>query len=380
MRIDIRTSIPKSGTRSGGVIRIRGRAPSGYLRGRLSWLLSFFASVVILIAQFAPNTTIAGERAPYRLGRGLPLGETGVTVGGYASIKYADLANSPWKAEVSDLSLFLSWDSGGRWRAFSEMEIGEAITANASDISTDSAIFELERTYVDRLGANGVNFRFGKFLTPVGHWNQVHADPLVWTVSRPLTTRAAFANHATGAMLYGDRDFGEGQLDFQLYLDDSNDLDPEKDKRSPPLELGAFDNAVGGRLVYHSPDTRWQIGFSAVDFKARHLAERWRIGGLDFLWKANGYELGGELVTRFDSSGAWSAFLQGVAPIAKRWYLVDRYEEFDQLGFDGHVATNTLGIVFRPKPALSLKLEYVNGNGVAGLSEDGFLASAAVLF
>ena len=365
MRIDVKTLYP-----------LRTKIP-------LSVCMASFRSLAFLIfvtAQFAPTVSQAAGNPPYRLGRGLALGDTGITIGGYASAKYKDPANQPWKAEISDLSLFVSWDSGRRWRAFSEMEIGEAVTIDRNDISVDDAVFELERTYLDWLGTNGVNVRFGKFLTPVGHWNQVHADPLVWTISRPLTTSAGFANHSTGVMLFGDRNFGEGQLDFQFYLDDTADLDPEKDKRSPPLELGAFDNAVGARAVYHSPDNRWQVGLSAVDFKANHLADRRTIGGLDFLCKNQGFELSGELVARFDNSDEWSAFLQGVAPVARRWSLVDRYEESEQLGFDGHVVTNALGLVFTPLPPLRFKFEYVNGNDVKGLSEDGFSASAAVLF
>ena len=336
---------------------------------------------MLLTAQITPVSLMADEqKGRYQLGRGFDMGEVGVTLGGYATANYINLKHAPWKAEVSDLSLFLSWDSGGRWRAFSEMEIGEAVVVDRDGSSASDAEFDLERTYIDWLGIDGMNVRLGKFLTPVGHWNQVHADPLVWTVSRPLTTKAGFANHSTGVMLYGDLEAGQGQLDYQLYVDATQALDPKKDQPSPPLELGAFDHGFGARLVYHTEDDALQWGFSVSDFKANNLPGRRTIGGLDFLWKTGGYELSAELVSRLDKGNSWSWFLQGVAPLGRRWFVVDRYENFNQLGFPGDVSTNSLGLVFRPRPPISFKLEYVGASEIEGLADDGFYASASVLF
>ncbi len=307
------------------------------------------------------------------------MGHSGITLGGYASANYVDTDQAPWKVEVSDLSLLISWDSGGRWRAFSEIEIGEALVLYSDGLTTEEVEFEMERTYLDWLGINGVNFRLGKFLTPVGHWNQVHADPLVWTVSRPLTTRAAFANHSTGAMLWGNVAAGDGQLDFQIYIDATRKLDPLKDKPSPPLEMGAFDEAYGARLVYHVEDDSLQLGFSVSDYVAADLPGRRSIGGLDFLWRHRGFELSGELVARLDAPGnSW--FLQAVAPLTRRLFLIDRYEDFDHLGYEGRVISNSIGLVFRPRPPISLKLEYVAGDDAPGIVGEGFMASAAVLF
>jgi len=335
--------------------------------------------VLVWVAQITPNVTAGEIRSSYELGRGLELGSSGITLGGYASINYVDTDEAPWVVEVSDLSLLISWDSGGRWRAFSELEIGESLVLNSDELTADEAEFEMERTYLDWLGINGVNLRFGKFLTPVGHWNQVHADPLVWTVSRPLTTRAAFANHSTGLMLWGNANAGDGQLDYQLYVDATRALDPIKDKPSPPLEMGAFDDGYGARLVYHPEEDNWQIGLSVADYTAADLPGRRAIGGIDFLWRRYGYELSGELVARLDSPGK-SWFLQGVVPVGQRFYIVNRYEDFDNLGYTGRVKSNSLSLVFRPRPPISLKLEYIVGDDAPGIVGEGFLASAAVLF
>ncbi len=341
---------------------------------------AIFLFGMMLVAQIAPAQAAARSGSHYMLGRGLPVGESGITLGGYASANYLELDHQSSRFEISDLSLFLSWDSGQRWRAFSEMEIGEALIFDHDGPSTRDAEFDLERTYIDWYGRHDLNLRFGKFLTPFGHWNQVHADPLVWTVSRPLTTNAGFANHATGAMLYGDLETATGTVGFQFYIDATEKLDPRKDKPSPPLELGAFDNAFGGRLVYHSEDDSLQLGLSVADFAPHRLPGRETIAGLDFLWHRNGFELSGEWITRSDSPIGSSWFVQAVAPLGRRLYLVDRYEDFDRLGFPQEIRTNAIGLVFRPVPAISLKAEAVEGDQQPGLTQDGLRLSASVLF
>ncbi|MFX6815264.1 hypothetical protein ABTH42_18965, partial [Acinetobacter baumannii] len=81
----------------------------------------------------------------------------------------------------------------------------------------DGAHLDLERIYVDWAQADELKFRFGKFLTPVGRWNLIHAQPLVWTTSRPLTTEAAFPTNATGGMVFGTlSSIGQG-LDYSVY-------------------------------------------------------------------------------------------------------------------------------------------------------------------
>jgi hypothetical protein len=44
---------------------------------------------------------------------------------------------------------------------------------------------EVERLYLDYLHSDALATRLGKHLTPIGRWNLRHADPLVWTATRP---------------------------------------------------------------------------------------------------------------------------------------------------------------------------------------------------
>ena len=361
-----------------------GRGPGGGHRGA-AWAALLLC---LVLALFGPATAAA---APYRLGGGYPVGDGRLRLGGYASVNLRDLRDDPARLEVSDLSLFLRWDGGGRWQAFSELEIGEALLLEEGrGLTTDEAEFELERAYVDYLHSERLNLRLGKFLTPIGHWNQVHADPLTWTVTRPLTTQAGFASHATGLMLYGEAPWLGAGWSYHLYVDDSARLDPRPDNPSPTgkdipgVEIGAFEHARGLRLLYRSEVGGWQAGVSLARFGVDGFVGRKTLLGADFLWRRHGLELGGEALYRRDSADdgedEWGGFLQGAFPLYRRWWLVARHELFDDLAVPGQASITSLGLTFRPVPPVALKLELRRGRDNELLAPDGLFASAAVLF
>ena len=154
---------------------------------------------------------------PYELGQGYPLPWLGLTAGGYATLRAGNLEGEPAKAVVKDLSLFLHTDLGPRWHFFTELELGDPMAWSRDGLTTSYAEFDVERLYVDHNLTPGATLRLGKFLTPVGRWNLIHADPLVWSVFRPLTTSAAFARHASGISLLGTLPLADSSLDYQVY-------------------------------------------------------------------------------------------------------------------------------------------------------------------
>lgn len=316
--------------------------------------------------------------ATYRLGRGYPVGASGLRLGGYSSIQLEDPREAPWSFNVNDVALFVSWDNGSRLRFFSELEIGDALNASEQrGLTTQDAHFDLERLYIDALVNDNLTVRLGKFLTPIGQWNLIHADPLVWTTNRPLATFDLFSQHATGIMLHGSVPIAERLLDYAVYADASETLDPYVSKDS------SFDNAVGAHVRYALSDTL-QIGASYANFAfsdARHI--RYHLAGIEAGWSYRRFEVSGEAVYRGSaeaaSQSAWQGFTQGVAPLAEHWYAVGRYEFFEQPQSDiGQVGV--LGLAFRPQPPLVWKLEYRLGTHNETLAPDGFSASFAVLF
>ncbi|WP_262965723.1 hypothetical protein [Methylobacter psychrophilus] len=334
--------------------------------------------VAALSMVLIPITAVANEvDGGYRLGTGYSVGETGLRVGGYASTQINVPRSAPWSFEVSDLSLFLTWDNGSRLHFFSELEAGELLSAGShQSLGVQNAQFDFERFYLDSLVNNNLTVRLGKFLTPVGEWNLIHAAPLVWTTFRPVATQNLFSTHASGLMLHGSVNVVNRQFEYSVYGDVTDNIDPHRSKNS-------FDNALGAHLRYFLNDTL-QIGASAADFVLHDLqSTRYYLAGLDVAWSYKKFELSSELVYRtsdhanIPSTG--QGFVQSVAPISQHWFIVGRYEFFEQIqNKTGQVGL--LGLAYRPLPPIIWKLDYQLGSHNETLAPDGFSASFAILF
>lgn len=335
----------------------------------------------------------------YRLGRGLRLGDSGLWLGGYASVHVEDYRNQPWQAQLSDLSLFVGWEKG-HWRFFSEFEVGDALAVgNGEGLSTHHAYFDLERLYLDYIHTDALQGRFGKFLTPIGRWNQIHADPLIWTTSKPMIVEGPFPMHVSGGMAHGTVEALDRLWGYSVYGGGSNELD----FKSPEESRDDDYRDIAGLRVYHGSPGQVQFGLSYARYYERTYHRGWKnLVGLDLFWTRKRYELSGEFIYRFGGGGPlgeydepgvkdhdlWGLYLQGVAPVVGNLYAVGRFEAFQR---EGAAAPGYLwlgGLAYRPSPPLVFKLEYSFGRNIndippardiGGFSE-GFAASFAVLF
>ncbi len=329
--------------------------------------------------------------APYELGQGLQLADLGLDVGGYLSLQYESLSHRTPAFSAHDLSLFLNEHIDARWSLFAEIEMGDVLQVSEEGEVSHNPEFDVERLYLDYRVSPAITLRIGKFLTPVGSWNMIHADPLVWTVSRPLTATAAFARHATGAMVYGSVPTAGHDLDYWTFVDDTAGLDPlEREEKAFEIPGSAldltnnFDRALGGRLLYHFIEDRLSLGASYVHFEMQHARQDKNLVGLDLSWSTRYTELTGEAVYR--TARGWSepdergGFLQAVVPLPGHFYLVGRYEHYSATLLSTRPTIDTLGLTYRPGPAISVKLEYRDGSGNDQVAPDGWLASLAILF
>lgn len=327
------------------------------------------AAMLWPIVPAAETDGIAG----YRLGRGYALGDTGIRLGGYASVAAAAPRSGPWAFDVNDLSLFTTWESGN-WRFFSETEISEVLTAGEHQgLSTRHAQFELERLYLDHVFDDAISVRFGKFLTPIGRWNLIHADPLVWTTTRPVATYRLFSRNATGLMLHGGFPVSGQRLDYAAYGTFTDSLDPYKSENP-------FENAVGGHLLYSATDNL-ELGMSYANYTLHEEPQgRFNLVGIEGFWSYRHFEIDSEWVYRSGGNqGLVQGFVQGVAPLVSHWYLVGRYEYFQQQQAPaGQVGV--FGLAFRPIPPLVWKVEYRLGTNSSVTAPDGLYGSFAVLF
>lgn len=327
---------------------------------------------------------------PYVLGLGYPLPWLGLIAGGYATLRAGNLEGEPAKAVIKDLSLFLHTDLDTRWHFFTELELGDPLAWTRDGLTTSYAEFDVERLYVDHNLTPRTTLRLGKFLTPIGRWNLIHADPLVWSVFRPLTTSAAFARHASGIELQGTWPFADSSLDYRVYGDDSSALDIGPGYEATYLEApvtpnpdNVFDHGGGIRLHYRALDDALQIGLSAASFRLTHQPGTKDLVGVDLFYTRSGFEVTGETVYR-RSAGTngdeWGGFAQLVVPIGRGFFAVLSGELFKAEGYSETTDIQHLGIAYRPIPPVTFKVELQESQGVEELAPDGWQLSVSVLF
>jgi hypothetical protein len=312
----------------------------------------------------------------YTPGRGMHLGHMPVTIGGYANVDLERDEAGPARLALDDLSFFVIADPTPRLHLFSELELENLLEVDDHGHGgTVDNIFTAERLYGDFSVSDHLNVRVGKFLTPVGRWNVIHAQPLVWTTSRPLATLLPFDPHTTGAMLFGSIFSPSAAINYSLFGQVVNQLDAVPEPQTA-------DRSGGARLEYA---TDAGAAFGATYLAFRHAGNWQHLGGLDTAWRRGPMELMGELAYEDGphAGGAqWGLYLQSALEVLAKLYLVGRYEHFDQRGPIVHPEVNLviLGLAYKPAPFAILKAEYLIADHRAAESPPGFRSSFAILF
>jgi hypothetical protein len=346
---------------------------------RFPSLLAACAAVLLPVAAAAAGP-LSG--AGYTLGRGLRLPALDFTLSGYTSLVARNPENEDARLDLRDLSLFGIWEPGPRWRFFTELEVEHLLLLDDAGLRQDDIELEVERVYVDYAATPGATLRVGRYLTPFGRWNQLHADPLVWTVSRPLVTQLAIPDHAGGVALLGTRAAGSRTLDWTAWVDDSADFDPKYgDADFEDLETTGtagltnnFHRGAGGQLRWHLLDDRAEIAASYAGFEFARTGELMHAVGVDGLLRWRRLEVSGEAAWRDNgdagSGDDWGAFAQVVVRLVGQVYGIARGEHYRSGLLDRAASRTTLGLGWRPLPPLNLKLEY-GASDDRRLSPDG---------
>jgi hypothetical protein len=308
----------------------------------------------------------------YVPGRGLRLGDTGLTLGGYTSMILSRPEGERGAFEIDPISLFAAWDPHPRFHVVSELQYDDVfeVDERGHTTATDNDL-TVERLYTDLSFSDLLNVRAGIFLTPVGRWNVIHIAPLVWTTEQPISTELPFDPNLTGVMLHGSLYPGSGVLTYALYDQFAGPVEGDS-------EFEPADHSTGGRLEY-TLDTGWSVGASYL--ASRRDAPWHHLGGLDLLWSHAPFEIMGELVIEEGGGDEqWGGYLQGVYALTHRVSLVGRFEHYAFPALDPSVNLVTLGVAFRPVSAIVLKAEYVIADRRNPEAAPGLYASMATLF
>lgn len=308
----------------------------------------------------------------------------GFHLGGYSSVDLHVPRTETTNVKLNEVSLILTWDQNTRIKFFSELELENPLGFNTQHgLHAKASHIDLERLYFDYNINEKSSVRMGRFLTPAGRWNQLHASPLVWTASRPLVTLRMFPYGINGAMLFGSVPVGGVGVDYQLYGE------ALKDQSQDVTEI-IYRDVRGGRLalsdVFDSGGVNTglnTIGLNMMTYRQDlHPSTEYRLYGLDFFLTFNRWELSGEGYVRNTVQGADAgsgAYLQSAYALGQEWYWITRLETLHAVD-DQNAERWVIGLTKRLKPNQLLKFEFIGGSGEYEDVPRGFASSFAVMF
>ncbi|MFA6053343.1 MAG: hypothetical protein WC762_12195 [Methylobacter sp.] len=305
-----------------------------------------------------------------------------VTVSGYAKLATSSPNRAPTAVELDDLSLFVS-GKFNRWlNPFLEAEAYKIPLWEAGKgAQFNSAQLVVERLYNDIHVTENDTLRAGKFLAPINHWNIVHAAPLVWTTNRPVTSSYSRANYITGINARHDFDAVAGHA-LEVYWQPVEEFNPKAFSEHERH----YQAVAGARWIAHE-DLDYYLGVAFQHADVAHRNETRNSISMDGNWLHKWFELESELLfTQVDTDQLhyrnhdWGGYAQMAVPLIGHFNLIGRYEHFE-FG-NKTAATNTAlgGIVYRPVPSLSFKLEWQQTQGSIYHNQTGLYSSIAVLF
>ncbi|MDO8960788.1 MAG: hypothetical protein Q7V02_01700 [Methylophilus sp.] len=295
-------------------------------------------------------------------------------LGGYSSAGVEIPRTGTANAFVNEVSLILTWENDSRFKFFGEFELEEPLKWNSNQgLTTRDAYFDLERFYFDYNLSEKLNLRAGRFLTPAGRWNLIHAAPLVWTSTRPITTRLLFPSSVNGLMLYGSVPYKDYAFEYTFFAEGL------KDQIRDDNEI-IYKHVNGARFALNAPIN---IGMTLASLQEdKPLSATYRMLGLDFVTHLGNWELSGEgfyRITNKGNDGGSGAYLQSAYHMGNEWYWLTRVETFNHPN-SGSAERWLVGATKRLKPNQLLKFEFVGGSGELPESPRGFISTFAVLF
>ena len=308
----------------------------------------------------------------------------GFRVGGYTSMDLHVPRTEPTRLSWNEFSMIVTWDQNTRIKFFGELDLENGASyTHRQGLDFREAYINTERLYFDLNINENANLRLGRFLTPLGRWNQLHASPLVWTASRPLATTELFPSFTSGVQLFGNLPFQERSLDYQLY---SATMNAQPESRGETEYKDAHGARIALNNVFNFTDENAGLNTIGLNYSSYREEQsggpKYRLLGVDFLLEFNRWELSGEAYTRkaeHGRTGGSGSYLQSAFFIKNDWYWITRLESLHQPAAP-NAERWVLGITKRLKPNQLLKFEVVGGNGEYDDVPRGFATSFAMMY
>ncbi len=319
----------------------------------------------------------------YTLGNGYNIGSWRLS--GYTSVELQAPMQQQKQVDLSldDLALFGHGQYNRYLDIFFEIEYAnQPLWTENKGAFSNAGRFDLERLYNDMLIADELTLRIGKMLAPVGEWNQIHANPLVATTTRPLTTFLNFSEFISGFSLnYNPK--SEWLPSIKLYYQPWEELLP-KGLQTRPVR---YKNINGIHLQY-GDEFSGQIALSIQHAELTTRRERQTLFAVDGIYDFEFVQFSSQIFyaavhgaeSKRRRNHDWGGYLQLVAPITEQWSVVGRGETFSQRDAIESQQNAVFGFNFRTQNALVWKLEYVLHRGANLGINEGVFGSFGVMF
>ncbi len=305
-----------------------------------------------------------------------------INFSGYAKFLAKASNKAPTSIDLDDLSLFVSGKFNRWFNPFLEAEAyNMSIWKEGDGFQFNNLHLVIERLYNDMEITDSDTLRTGKFLASINHWNIVHAAPLVWTTNRPITSTYSLANYITGVQLRHDFNALSGHA-LEIYVQPVEDFN-HKPASSHERQ---YKTVAGARWIFNE-DLDYYMGVSFQHAQVANSDEIRDSVSVDGNWQHKWFELESELLlTHVDTKefrqhgNDWGGYVQMAVPLIKHFNLITRYEHFEYANKVEATNTELGGIVYRPVPSLSFKLEWQQTQGNQFNNQTGLYSSVAVLF
>ncbi len=179
------------------------------------------------------------------------------TVGGYGEFTYNKYRNTDVNKNEADFRrfiIFLGHKFNDNLRFFSELEVEHAVAS-----ASDKGGVEMEQAFIDYRVNDGVNFKAGLFLIPLGILNETHEPPTYFGAERNFVETKIIPStwREGGLQLHGELAQGlKYNVGVTTGFDSGKIDDPAFAIRSAHQELSlanANDLSVHGALNYRAP-------------------------------------------------------------------------------------------------------------------------------
>jgi len=297
---------------------------------------------------------------------------------GYYDFEYNaanDASNSGFRQHHVSLFVTRTWK---QWRFFTEIEFedfkvhdGDSEVGDTKNPITGAGAVSVESGWAEYLHADWLHIRGGKFLLPE-YWNVNHYPNTVLSTNRPLMVRNVFPTDTNGVMAYGVAYAGPMGATYNLYY--GNGQSPNSSK-----EDDNQGKAVGGHLTLHFAHlldgvSRLDIGAAGYTENAPTEGGQFDVFGVDTQVNVGRVELLAEYASRTSDVSSEGLYVQPSVRVWREVRCFYRYGYVDPSDGPKH-ERHTVGVNFRPRPDIALKLE-VNTNDFSD-DTDSFEALAA---